>query len=108
MKHTPLGRILWLASTMMLLPAAALRAQPATDDPYRWLEEIDGEKAMAWVRAHNDATAQRLAGDAYDALYRDALGVLNSTSRIPEVAPHGKFLYNLWQDASHPRGLYRR
>jgi prolyl oligopeptidase len=88
-------------------PAAAPAASPA--DPYLWLEEIQGEKALAWVRQHNDATAARLtARPDYAGLYHDALAVLDSGSRIPEVEPHGRFLYNLWRDAAHPRGLYRR
>ena len=34
--------------------------------------------------------------------------MLNSESRIPSVTQRGKWLYNLWNDANHPRGLYRR
>jgi len=39
---------------------------------------------------------------------KDALAILNSASRIPEIEAQGKYLYNLWQDPMHPRGLYRR
>ena len=28
--------------------------------------------------------------------------------RIPMVARRGEWLYNLWQDADHKRGLWRR
>ena len=38
-------------------------ADPQPDpraDPWAWLEEIDGERALAWVRAHNAATAKKL------------------------------------------------
>jgi prolyl oligopeptidase len=81
----------------------------AADDPYLWLEEIEGERALAWVRAQNELTAQRLTARAdYAELHHDALAALNSKSRIPAVEPHGDYLYNLWQDEEHPRGLYRR
>ena len=55
-----------------------------------------------------DLTKRLTAKPMYAELHRDALAVLNSTSRIPEVSAHGEFLYNLWQDETHPRGLYRR
>jgi prolyl oligopeptidase len=46
------------------LAALALCVQPslarAADDPYHWLEDIDGARSMAWVQAHNDSTAKRL------------------------------------------------
>ena len=27
------------------------------DDPYLWLEEVDGERALVWVEAQNATTA---------------------------------------------------
>jgi len=42
------------------------------DDPYLWLEEIDGERALAWVEAENAATLARF-GDARFAADRDVL-----------------------------------
>ncbi len=29
-------------------------------DPYLWLEDIDGEEALEWVRTQNARTAERL------------------------------------------------
>ena len=98
-----LRRILLIG--LLALPLAA----PAADDPYQWLEDIDGARSMEWVRQHDALAAQRLqALPQYAGLYRDALAALNSTSRIPDVQRHGQWLYNLWQDAAHPRGLWRR
>ena len=93
------------------LPLAlrAAAAPAATDDPYGWLEDIDGARSLEWVHQHNDATAQRLgAQPGYAELHRDAMAALTSKSRIPGVAQQGSYLYNLWQDEEHPRGLYRR
>ena len=82
---------------------------PASDDPYQWLEEIDGARALAWVKDQNSATERRLtAFPDYHALFDDALAVLDSTSRIPEVTQRGTWLYNHWRDPAHPRGLFRR
>ena len=92
-------------SLLAALPLAAM----AADDPYQWLEDIDGAPSMEWVRQQNDITAKRLAAlPQYAGLYRDAMDVLNSASRVPEVQQHGPWLYNLWQDPDHPRGIWRR
>ena len=34
--------------------------------------------------------------------------VLDADDRIPYVRRYGHHLYNFWQDARHPRGLWRR
>jgi prolyl oligopeptidase len=34
--------------------------------------------------------------------------VLDADDRIPFVGRRGAYLYNFWQDAAHPRGLWRR
>lgn len=88
---------------------AAVASPDASGDPYQWLETVDSEQALQWVRAQNEATAGRLTTQPeYDALHRDALAALNSASRLPAVEAQGRYLYNLWQDAAHPRGLFRR
>ena len=97
-----------LAAAAFFLGAAPVLAQ-TVDDPYQWLEDVDGARSMAWVTQHNERTAARLeALPQYAGLHRDAMAALGSASRLPEVERHGRWLYNLWQDAAHPRGLYRR
>jgi len=92
--------------------AAAQRvAFASTDesDPYLWLEEIDSARALNWVRAQNAATRQKLASQPiYEELRREALAALDSPSRLPGVEQMGPWIYNLWKDDAHPRGLYRR
>lgn len=81
----------------------------AAEDPWLWLEEIEGERALAWAEARNAETAERLAAlPLYDELHRQATAILTSASRIPDVTQRGDHLYNFWQDAEHPRGLLRR
>lgn len=108
-------RLLRNASTPLL--AATLWAcattppAPSTDDadPYLWLEEIEGEKALSWVRAQNAATAERLESlPEFDELLAQAKSALDAPSRVPHVAARKGLLYNLWRDAEHPRGVYRR
>ena len=100
-----------VAALVLLLSMAADRLPAAVtdDDPRLWLEDIDAPRSLDWVKQQNDATAGRLlAQPGYEALYRDALTVLDSASRIPDVTQHGPYLYNLWRDRDHPRGLFRR
>ena len=77
------------------------------DDPYLWLEDIDGERALAWVEAQNAATLARF-GDARFAADRDALvAIFDRPDNIPLIARRGARAFNFWKDAAHPRGLWR-
>ena len=81
----------------------------STADPYLWLEEVTGERALAWVRARNAEAEKELAADQrYEPLRRELLGILNSRERIPYVSRMGDHYYNFWRDAANPRGLWRR
>jgi len=96
--------------TLMLLAGlAGVSAAWAENDPYLWLEEVDGEKSLDWVRAENAATAERLTSNPlFDELYAEAKTVLNASSRLPEVQQKGEWLYNFWRDENNPRGIFRR
>ena len=74
------------------------------DDPYLWLEEIEGERALAFVEQQNALTLQKF-GDAGFARDRDALAdILDRPDNIPYISRRGGFVYNLWKDANNPRG----
>ncbi|KTS09402.1 peptidase S9 [Methylobacterium radiotolerans] len=78
------------------------------DDPYLWLEAVDGPDALAWVEARNAETLARY-GDAGFRRDRDiARDLLDRPDRIPFVERFGTWLYNFWTDGAHPRGLWRR
>jgi prolyl oligopeptidase len=91
-------------------PAAAGPAATAPpDDPYLWLEDVQGDQALAWVRERNARSQAVLTGQAaYAPLRERLLAILNSRDRIPYVRRQGAHLYNLWQDATNKRGLWRR
>lgn len=80
-----------------------------TTDPFAWLEEIDSDRALDWVRARNAATMATLAaGPAFARTQAAIREVLDAPDRLTEVSLHGGLLYNYWRDAEHPRGLWRR
>ena len=79
------------------------------EDPYLWLEEVDSERALAWVREQNAATIGELGTSAdFEALRQRLLAIFDSKERIPSVYKHGDYCYNFWRDAGHVRGLWRR
>lgn len=79
------------------------------DDPYLWLEDVHGERALAWVRDRNALARRALeAWPDFAATRTRIREVLDSRERIPGVVRRGPWLYNFWQDADHPRGLWRR
>ncbi len=78
------------------------------EDPYLWLEEVDGERAVAWVDAQTERTRERLA-DARWAADRDALAaLLDRPDNMPFPSRRGGLIYNFWTDRDNPRGLWRR
>ena len=92
----------------MLLASNLAPAQPA-DDPYLWLEEVTGEKAIAWVKQQNAVSQPALeASPGFKSLHERLLAIYNSRERIPTVQRRGDWLSNFWQDAANPRGLWRR
>jgi len=78
------------------------------DDPYLWLEDVEGERALDFVERQNRLTLERFA-DAAFARDRDQLAaIFDRPDNIPFVSRRGGLLYNLWKDAEHPHGLWRR
>lgn len=88
---------------------AAPAAGPAADDPFLWLEDIHGARALDWVKQQNAVTTKQFVDNAEFASTRDGiLEVLDSEARIPYVSRMGDYLYNFWRDKAHPRGIWRR
>jgi len=83
-------------------------ADQTGNDQYLWLEDITGDAALDWVRAHNEPTIAEFGDDAFEQMRREALEVLDTDSRIPYVRRRGEYLYSFWRDAANPRGLWRR
>ncbi len=98
-----------LGIAAMTMTSAAAVAETAPEDPYLWLEDVMGDKAIAWVKAQNAKTQKLLEAQPQFAPIRDkVLEVVNSKERIPAAVKRGEFLYNFWQDQTNVRGLWRR
>ncbi len=79
------------------------------EDPYLWLEDVTGDKALEWVRARNAKTQSKFEADPnFNKLRDDLLAILDSDARIPMVNKSGEYYYNFWRDKKNERGLWRR
>ncbi|HEU0310629.1 MAG TPA: prolyl oligopeptidase family serine peptidase [Sphingomicrobium sp.] len=79
------------------------------DDPYLWLEEIEGARAIAQVKEWNAETEAALtAMPGFEERRTRALTLLNDPNRIamPDEVM-GELVANHWVDAQHKRGLWR-
>ncbi len=104
-----------LLATVTLAAASAV-AQTApmkttdtsANDPYIWLEDKDGAKALAWVEAENAKTLPRLKNDPrYPVFYQEALAIASAEDRIPMPDQRFGRVLNFWRDTANPHGLWR-
>ena len=112
------GVICGALAMTVTMTMATVRAQQAivepgnsanTEDPYIWLEDVEGEEALNWVEAQNEQSVAFLESlQTFDELYERNLEILNSDDRIAAPSLRGDHVYNFWRDATNKRGLWRR
>jgi prolyl oligopeptidase len=89
--------------------SAQQAAPSASEDKYAWLEDVSGDRPMAWVKAENARTAKVLESDPRFAQYQaDALKIAEAPDRLALPGLRGDDVYNFWQDAQHVRGILRK
>src|SRR5689334_21721237 len=78
-------------------PKTAAPKAPASEDPYQWLEDVTGDRAMTWVQGQNKVSSAELTSTPeFEAMRSRFLTILNSNARIPAVAKIGDRYYNFW------------
>jgi prolyl oligopeptidase len=92
----------------MSIPAPQQTVSGDQEDGFLWLEEVDGTRALDWVRERNAETEELLFDDRHRSLEASLLEVLDAEDRIPMASKRGPHYYNFWRDAAHPKGLWRR
>ena len=81
----------------------------AAADDHLALEQVDGAEAMAFVAQENRKALAVLTGDRrYETFRREAEAILTATDRIPTPRFLGSGVANFWQDATNPKGVWRR
>jgi prolyl oligopeptidase len=90
-------------------PPSSQAPAPGAADPYQWLEDVNGARALDWVQGQNVRARKALEGDPrYETFRKEALAIFTAEDRIPTPRLRAGAVDNLWQDAAHPRGLWRR
>jgi prolyl oligopeptidase len=88
---------------------ALAQKSPEPADPYRWLEDVAGEKSLAWVKARNAVAEKEIEGrPQFTSLHERIKTIVNSKDRIPYINKIGQYYYNFWNDDQHVRGIWRR
>lgn len=105
-RFTPACLFVGLAA---LAGAAAAQETAAVTDPYAWLEDVAGDKQLAWVREQNAKSESEIASTPeFKQLEADIRSILDSDAKIPGVQKIGPWYYNFWKDRNHERGVWRR
>jgi prolyl oligopeptidase len=79
------------------------------EDSFLWLEEIEGEKQLEWVKEHNTATFNYLMNTkGYQERYDFRYKTLISKEKLAMPRIRDGYIYNYWQDDKYPRGVWRR
>lgn len=100
-----LANLLLALFAMTLVDAAAAQSE----DPYLWLEDISGKRALAWVDEQNAKSRPVIEGaQGFKPLLERFTAIATSRDRIPAIVKLGAYYYNFWQDAANPRGIWRR
>lgn len=98
-----------VGAVLCLFQSVSAAADSANDDPFLWLEDVRGQRALDWVQGQNAFTARALKRDpGYAEDLSAAEAILTAPDRIPQPVLAGGHVYNLWQDRAHPRGVWRR
>ena len=77
-------------------------------DEFLWLEEVWGERAIAWVKQQNAKTEAVFKADPrYEPFRKEALAILTAQDRTPTPTFRADGIDNFWQDANNVRGVWR-
>ena len=99
----------WLGLSAIVVSALGISGAAPDDDPFAWLEDVQGEKALAWAKDHNKKTLAVLeARPEYKPTYKRTLEILDSKEKIPMPGIRADAIYNFWKDDAHERGIWRR
>jgi prolyl oligopeptidase len=101
MKHLSFAAL----SAVLMLPVTAM----AHEDPWMWLENVEGENALAWARGQNERSLEAIRSHpSFEPIHERALEILTSDERIAYPSLMGGEIYNFWRDEEHVRGIWRK
>lgn len=78
-------------------------------DKYDYLMDVQSAQSLKKVNEMNSPTLKELESDpSYSTNLQELTTILESKERIPKINLKNGFVYNLWQDNDHVKGLWRR
>jgi|EP01047_Picozoa_sp_COSAG01_P072946 prolyl oligopeptidase len=83
-------------------------AASAGIDENQWLEEVLGQSPLDWAAAQSERCVKALGDPAKTEMHTSILRALDSPEKIAALTKIDGYYYNFWQDASNPRGIWRR
>jgi len=96
-------------SAAVVAPTAATPAAAPRDEDLLYLEEVNGERALAFAKAHDAVSEKELtSAPGFRALEERLFRIYSSKDRIPAPSVQHDVVRNFWTDADHPRGLWRQ
>ncbi len=94
---------------ILLFTIMIIRMTAQSQDPFQYLEEVDGTRALEFVNHQNQLSFDKLSlQPEYEQVFKKSLDIYNSKDRIEMPSVYGKYIYNFWQDPQHIRGIWRR
>jgi prolyl oligopeptidase len=103
------GWIVLGLTTFAALQATSKEEPKALTDPYLWLEDVHGQKPLSWVNQENARALEVLASDPdYIHDFDGMMKILDADDRIPLGSLDHDYVFNFWQDAANPKGVWRR
>ncbi len=98
-----------IASIIMVTAVGAANSAAQEKDEFLWLEDVEGQRALEWVKEQNNHSLSLLQQDPrFAELEAHALKDYNANDKIPYGKLRSGSVYNFWQDADHVRGIWRR
>jgi prolyl oligopeptidase len=110
-ENTVLASVLLLVASSIAPLSLCAQQTPSAKaaDKYLYLEDVSSPAALGWVKQEDARTASVLEADPHFAPYvAEALKVAEDPNRLADPEQRGDDVYNLWRDAQHIHGIYRK
>ncbi|MER9249367.1 hypothetical protein [Mesorhizobium sp. M0590] len=78
------------------------------DDPYLWLEDVEGERTLAWAASQSARTLGHFGGTQFDRDHDALTAIFDRPDKVPVITRRGQYLYSFGQNAGNPCALWRR
>lgn len=79
------------------------------EDPYQWLEDVEGDAVINWVKDFNEKSTNELKGNpSYEEIHQDIRNIIFAKDRIPFAEFQDGYFWNFWEDETYKHGILRR